>query len=91
MDSNAKTRFAELLRAAANQTISESDFWNTFDQLQFSKKDPTANLAYDVAVHYWGNFHARNLLFAPVKPDKYQLEQGRGKLNLLAQESRLST
>ena len=41
-------------------------------------------MAYESAVHYWGNFHARNLLFIRVAPDPGALEQGQNELSLIA-------
>jgi hypothetical protein len=41
-------------------------------------------MAHETAIPYWGNFHGRNLLLMKVRPDSYQLEQGREELNLIA-------
>jgi hypothetical protein len=75
---------ATLLRAAAKQTISESDFWERLKWLSDPHCDPIAAIAYETATHYWGNFHSRNLLLIKVKPDPYQLQQGQDELNLIA-------
>ena len=42
-------------------------------------------MAHETATHYWGNFHSRNILLIPVKPDKYQVMQGQNELNLIAE------
>ncbi len=84
MELETRKKLATLLRAAANQSISESDFWEEFNSLTDPMQEPVAGLAYETAVHYWGNFHARNLLLMRVKPDKYQLQQGQEELNLIA-------
>ena len=76
---------AELLRAAACQMVSESDFWNRFERLADPSNDPIAAVAHETATHYWGNFHSRNLLMMKTKPDRYQMQQGQEELNLLAE------
>ena len=75
---------AVLLRAAASQTISESEFWDRFKEAAEPSRNPVAALALEVATHYWGNFHSKNLLLMKVKPDRYQVEQGQEELNLIA-------
>ena len=82
---NTKTRFCELLRAAASQSISEAEFWDNFNRLEYPANDATLKIAYDVATHFWGNFHERNLLFIRAKPDRHQLQQGKDQLNLIAE------
>jgi hypothetical protein len=84
MEQDIQKKFAALLRAAAGQTISEPDFWEQFKNLVEPVRDPIAGLAYESAIHYWGNFSARNLLFIRVKPDRYQVQQGQNELNLIA-------
>jgi len=73
-----------LLRAAATQTVPEKDFWAQFKRLVDPAREPVAGLAYESAVHYWGNFHQRNLFLIRVKPDRHQLLQGQNELNLIA-------
>ena len=85
MEPETKKRCANLLRAAASQTISESDFWDEFNKLESPAHDPLANIAYEAAIHFWGNFHARNLLLMRVKPDRHQVRQGQDQLNLIAE------
>jgi len=85
MVSNSDKKFAELLRAAASQTIPEEVFWTQFKSLYDAVRGDAAGFAMESATHYWGNFHARNLLLIPVKPDPEQLEQGRNELNLIAE------
>ncbi len=85
MDLEDRRSLATLLRRAAAQTISESEFWAQFDALSARVKEPEVGIARDTAVHYWGNFHARNILLIPVKPNRGQLEQGRNELNLIAE------
>jgi hypothetical protein len=75
---------AALLRVAASQTIAESDFWDRFNWLCGDSRDPIAYLALETATHYWGNFHAINLLGFRRKPDPNQLQQGQDELNLIA-------
>ena len=84
MQINAQKQFSALLRAAATQQIAEDDFWNQFNSLVDPENDDIAGLALESATHYWGNFHQRNLLFIPAKPDAGQLQQGRDELNLIA-------
>jgi hypothetical protein len=79
-----RKRFADLLRAAASQQISESGFWDTFKGLELPADDPIARFAYESATHFWGNFHERNLLLMRSKPDRHQVQQGRDHLNLIA-------
>jgi len=61
--------FANLLRAAANQTISEGEFREKFKNLEAPADDPMAKIAYENAAHFWGNFHERNPLLMRSKPD----------------------
>jgi hypothetical protein len=85
MDRDTQTKLAALLRAAAAQTLSEDDFWNQFKNLVDPFADSYAGIAHETATHYWGNFHARNLLLVPVRPDVYQVTQGKEALNLIAE------
>jgi hypothetical protein len=84
MDIDVQRKFAALLRAAAEQAIPEEDFWSQFKSLVDPVREPVAGLAFESATHYWGNFHSRNLLFVPIKPDRYQMLQGQNELNLIA-------
>jgi hypothetical protein len=84
MEADIQRKLAVLLRAAAAQTIPEKDFWVQFKGLVDPFGDPIAGLAYESATHYWGNFHERNLFFIRVKPDRYQVLQGKNELNLIA-------
>lgn len=59
MVTNTKKELAELLRAAANLAISESDFWDRFEKLADRFQGPIAGMAHESAIHYWGNFHER--------------------------------
>jgi hypothetical protein len=83
MAMNKKMQLAEILRSAARLTIAETDFWDQLKTLMDSH-DPIDALAYESSVHYWGNFHERNILLIRTKPDKGALSQGRDELNLLA-------
>ena len=47
MEMEAQKKFASLLRDAARQTISESDFWKKFKQLADSIDDPILKLMLD--------------------------------------------
>lgn len=47
--------------------------------------DPFAGIAHETVTHYWGNFHAGNLLLIPVKPNVYQVTHGKEALNLIAE------
>jgi len=85
MELETKKRFADLLRSAASQTISESDFWHEFNRLESPVDDPNARVAYETATHFWGNFHEKNLLLMRSKPDRYQVRQGKEELNLIAE------
>lgn len=84
MELEQKKTMVRLLREAASRTIEEGVFWDQFKPLVGDLSDSTAGLAYESAVHYWGNFHERNLLFIPVKPDRYQVQQGQNELTLIA-------
>lgn len=84
MEADIQRRLAVLLRAAAAQTIPERDFWVQFKGLVDPFSDLIAGLAYESATHYWGNFHERNLFFIRVRPDRYQVLQGKNELNLIA-------
>jgi len=75
---------ARLLRDAAAQAISEDLFWQQFKVLIGDTPDSRVAAGYDEVVHYWGNFHERNLFLVPVKPDRGQLENGKAALNLIA-------
>lgn len=85
MHMETKKNFANLLRAAANQTIPESEFWDKFKELEAPADDPMAKIAYENATHFWGTFHERNLLLIRSKPDRYQVQQGKEQLNLIAE------
>ena len=85
MDKNVQTKFASLLRAAAARGVSEDDFWKQFDALIDPFADPFAGVAYETATHYWGNFHAKNILMIPVTPNRHQVAQGQDALNLIAE------
>jgi hypothetical protein len=77
-------KLAALLRAAATQTVPEKDFWAQFESLVDPVREPVAGLSYESAIHYWGNFHQRNLFLIRVKPDRLQLLQGQNEPNLIA-------
>jgi hypothetical protein len=81
---NSDKKFAELLRAAAAQTIPEEVFWIQFRSLCDGVRGDAAVFVFESATHYWGNFHARNVVLMRVEPDQHQLEQGRNELNLIA-------
>ena len=83
MAMNRKRQLAAILRAAAKQTIAESDFWTQFEALTDSH-DPIEALAYEPVIHYWGNFHQINIFGFKAKPNKNQVQQGQEELNLLA-------
>jgi len=85
MEPKTKKQYAHLLRAAAAQTISESDFWDEFNKLESTAKDPFASIANEAAIHFWGNFHERNLLLIRTKPNRYQVQQGKDQLSLIAE------
>ena len=85
MDRDTQTKLAALLRRAAAQTVSEDEFWSQFKVLVDPFTDPFAGMAHETATHYWGNFHSRNLLLIPVKPNVYQVAQGKEALNLIAE------
>jgi hypothetical protein len=85
MDKETKTKLAALLRGAAKQTIPEADFWAGFKSFIDPLADPVVGLAYESAIHYWGNFHERNLLLIRVKPDQYQLQHDQNELNLIVE------
>lgn len=85
MNMETKKNFAILLRGAANQTISEAEFWEKFKNLDAPADDPVAQVAYENATHFWGNFHERNLLLIRSKPDRYQVQQGKEQLTLIAE------
>jgi hypothetical protein len=70
-------KLATLLRAAATKTVPEKDFCAQFKSLVDPVREPVANLAYESAIHYWGNFHQRNRFLIRVKPDRHQVQQGR--------------
>lgn len=84
MELDTRKKLASLLRAAATQTVPEKDFWAQFKRLVNPVREPVAGLAYESAVHYWGNFHQRNLFLIRVKPDRHQLLQGQNELTLIA-------
>jgi hypothetical protein len=52
MDLDIKRQFADLLRAAASQTISEQDFWDKFKKLELPVKNPFSRAAYNAAIHF---------------------------------------
>ena len=81
MDRDTRSKFAA---AAATQTISENEFWKQVETLVDPFGDPIAGIAFETATHYRGNFHSKNILFVPVKPDEYQIKQGQGELNIIA-------
>jgi len=85
MELDIKKQLAYLLRAAASQTISESDFWEKFNNVKTPANDPFARIAYETAIHFWGNFHERNLLLMRTEPDSHQVQQGKEQLNLIAE------
>ena len=85
MELETKKHFADLLRAAGSQAISESDFWDKFNGLESPANDPIAKVAYETAIHFWGNFHERNLLLMRSEPDRHQVQQGKEQLNLIAE------
>lgn len=84
MELEAQKKLATLLRAAAMQTVPEKEFWAQFKRFFDPATEPVAGLAYESAIHYWGNFHQRNLFLIRVKPDRHQLVQGQNELNLIA-------
>ena len=85
MELEIKKRCADLLCAATAETISEPEFWRTFKNLKLPTEDPLARIAYEAAIHFWGNFHERNLLLIRTKPDQYQVQQGKDQLNVIAE------
>ena len=82
MEYKTRQEFATLLRAATSRSIPEKDFWGQLKRL--ADDNPYYGMAFESATHYWGNFHQRNLLLIPVKPDRYQVLQGQNELNLIA-------
>ncbi len=84
MEVETRKDLVELLRAVISQSIPEADFWKRFDLLANRSSDAWTALVHEVATHYWGNFHSRNLLGMKVKPDPYQVQQGQEELNLIA-------
>jgi hypothetical protein len=80
-----KKTFADLLRAAASQTISEPEFWEKLRSLELPPDDPIARIAYETATHFWGNYHERNLLLMRSKPDRHQVQQGKEQMSLIAE------
>ncbi len=84
MELDVQRKLANLLRAAATQTVPEGDFWTEFKRLVDPVHEPVAGIAYETATHYWGNFHSRNIFFVRVKPDVHQLRHGQDQLNLIA-------
>lgn len=64
---------AALLRRAGARNILEEEFWKEWDLLADAMDDPAVGLAFESATHYWGNFHSRNILLLPVKPNPGQL------------------
>jgi hypothetical protein len=70
-----------VLSSFSRQT--RSRIWDQF-KIGGNLADPIAGSAHESAVHYWGNFHEKNLLLIPVKPDRYQVRQGQVELNLMA-------
>jgi hypothetical protein len=86
MEPDDRSKLAALLKRAAEQSIAESDFWAAFNILAERIKEPVVEAALESATHYWGNFHAKSILFLiPVKPSGEQLQQGRNELNLIAE------
>ncbi len=75
---------AALLRRAGAGNILEEEFWREWDRLADRMDDPAISVAFESAMHYWGNFHSRNILMVPVKPNPGQLEQGKNEMNLIA-------
>ncbi len=85
MELDDRNKLADLLRRAAAQTIPETEFWVEVKPLFERVEGPVLNVAWESAIHYWGNFHARNIFWIPKKPDRWQLENGRNELNLIAE------
>lgn len=85
MDRETQTKLAALLRAAAARAVPEDDFWRQFKTLIDPFSDRFAGIAHETADHYWGNFHERNILLIPVRPDVGQVMQGQDALNLIAE------
>ncbi len=85
MNPDVKKQFADLLRAAASQTVAEQDFWDKFGKLDLPAEDAFSRAAYQTAVHFWGNFHSRSLLLIKRKPNRHQVQQGKDELNLIAE------
>jgi hypothetical protein len=79
-----KKEIVELFRRAAKQVISESEFWELLKKLDIASLGPLGNIAYEAAIHFWGNFHERNVLFIKTKPLPYALEQDRDALKVIA-------
>ena len=85
MELEIRKNLSDLLRAAASQKISESEFWEKLKGLESPADDPVAKMAYETATHFWGNFHERNLLLVRSKADRHQVQQGKEQLNLIAE------
>lgn len=85
MEMTTRSEIAETLRRAADGMIPEDLFWEKFRDWRRSQDDPRFLTAWEEAGHFWGNFHERNIFLIPVQPDKYQLENGRTTLRMLAQ------
>ena len=84
MKAEDRNKLVSILRRAARQAISEDEFWAEFNALSARADEPAVDLALESATHYWGNFHSRNILLIPVKPNRWELEQGRDELQLIA-------
>jgi hypothetical protein len=81
---DSRTRAVRLFLAVADGTVSEADFWPEMDRLFQELDDPIVALAREEAHHYWGNFHARNILLVPTKPKPAFVAQGRELFRTLA-------
>jgi hypothetical protein len=85
MDLKDRIEFAELFRRTAQGAIPEEEFWSKLSHLSERVDKQILELAQESAIHYWGNFHQRNILFICTKPNRGQLVQGQNELNLIAQ------
>jgi|SRR5271155_447957 len=74
---DSRIRAIRLFLAVADGTVSEVDFWPEMDRLFHELDDPIVALAREEAHHYWGNFHARNILLVRTKPKPAFVAQGR--------------
>jgi hypothetical protein len=91
MDHRTRDKVAKCLERLADQTAWNPQLWQQcYDLVKANWANDLLEYVHDDLIHYDGVFHSRNILGAPIKPDRRQLEQYRQEFRDVAAALRSS-